>query len=469
MNDTQDLLRQELRRSQERNLYLEESNLRYVSVLDMLASCTDFQADLNRDRDTLSIFKATLQQIKRVMNFKHMGLLLNSEENDFELVACDPSAARNELEREVDTRITDGSFAWALNQNRPILHSTHIRGHSLVLHVLSTQSRIRGMFVGLLPGNMASGDAPALNALSVILTNTAYALESATLYDMLRDHMHNLEQKVEERTGELQSARQQAEAANRAKSSFLATMSHELRTPLNAIIGFTDVVLSKSFGPLNADQEEYLGYVFQSSRHLLELINDILDLSKVEANKMEITVSDVTIRTLLSNSLIMVKELAHRRGVHLREELSIELPEIIRTDERKLKQIIYNLLSNAIKFTPTGGNVTLIARTFCNTLILPQEIQEQMAEHATDSRLSLMITVTDTGLGLKKEDQKRIFSPFEQVDNTETRNFEGTGLGLALTRKLLVLQGGDIWAESAGIGLGSSFHIVLPVTRGSRK
>ncbi len=463
MSKTIETLQQELKKSQERNLYLEECNLRYVGILDMLTSSNDFQAELNRDRDNNSIIKATLQQVKRLFTFSYMGLYINSDESAFDLVQCVPPTSREELEREVDARIMDGSFAWAINQNHPVLYPADNSEQTLILHVLSTQSRIRGMFVGLFPGSQATVDAPSLNALSIVLANTAYALESATLYTMLRDNMNNLEQKVDERTRELQSARQQAETANKTKSAFLANMSHELRTPLNATIGFTDVVLSKNFGPLNEEQEEYLGYVLQSSKHLLELINDILDLSKVEADKMELDQSDVAIRNLLSNSLIMVKELAHRRGVQLRDKFAENLPVTVRVDERKLKQIIYNLLSNSIKFTPAGGSVTIAACISSTPSEFPPETLDKFVKMGQSTRQYLMITVFDTGLGLKPDDLKRIFNPFEQADNSETRDFEGTGLGLALTRKLLELHGGDIWAESDGLGKGSAFHVVLPL------
>ena len=462
MNDTPETVYLELKRLQERNLYVEERNLRYVSILDMLASSSEFQEDLNRDRDIDSIFNATLQQVKRLLAFTYMGFYMNSDESSFELLKCDPPSCRQELEVEVESRIMDGSFAWALNQNRPVLHSARTDGQTLILHVITTQSRIRGMFVGLLPGSQLTVDAPSLNALTIILVNAAYALESATLYTMLNDSMLHLEQKVEERVEELQNARQLAEAANRAKSAFLANMSHELRTPLNATIGFTDVVLSKTFGPLNEDQEEYLGYVLQSSRHLLELINDILDLSKVEADKMELSLSKVTIRHLLGNSLVMVKELAHRRKVQIREEFAADVPVIVMVDERKLKQIIYNLLSNAIKFTPAGGSVTVTARCCHDSLAFPPDVYEKLTKMGTCAAQYLCLTITDTGIGLKQDDLKRIFNPFEQADNTETRDFEGTGLGLALVRKLLELHGGAIWAESEGVGSGSSFHLVLP-------
>ena len=241
---------------------------------------------------------------------------------------------------------------------------------------------------------------------------------------------------------ELQLANRELTAASQHKSEFLANMSHELRTPLNAIIGFSEVLGERMFGELNEKQEEYLKDIHASGQHLLSLINDILDLSKVEAGRMELELTDFHLPAVLDNAVTLVRERAGRHGIALHAAIDDGI-EYLRADERKIKQVLLNLLSNAIKFTPEGGRIEIRAKSVNG---------------------SIEVSVSDTGVGIAPEDQDAIFEEFRQV-GTAARKVEGTGLGLALSRKFIELHGGRIWVRSE-LGAGSTFTFTIPVSRG---
>ena len=272
----------------------------------------------------------------------------------------------------------------------------------------------------------------------------------------LRSAYEAVEEKVKERTRELNRAKVAAEAANRAKSEFLTTMSHELVTPLNAIIGFSELLEDQSFGELNEKQIRYVGNVLTSSRKLLRLVRDILDLSKVESGKMGFQPSRFNLKELLENSLVMVKEKAFRNGVSLDLQIASELEGLTPVaDAQKLKQILHNLLSNGVKFTPKGGTVRLGAQLVSG----PDPALQKK------SLRCLQISVADTGIGIKEEDHDKIFQEFKQLDSSYSRAYEGTGLGLALSRKLVEMHGGRIGMESEGLGKGSTFTFVIPLEK----
>jgi signal transduction histidine kinase/CheY-like chemotaxis protein len=237
---------------------------------------------------------------------------------------------------------------------------------------------------------------------------------------------------------QLQSQRAELEVASRHKSEFLASMSHELRTPLNAVLGFSEVLLEKMFGDLNERQEEYLRDIHGSGRHLLELLNEILDLSKVEAGRMELEYATVDLTTLLEETASLLRERAAARGVGLVVEVAPGADEVY-ADRLRLKQVLVNLVGNAVKFTEHGGSVTLRA--------------------ATDGS-DLTVTVTDTGIGVPPEDRDRIFESFQQGGRGPAQE-EGTGLGLTLSRRIVELLGGRMWLDSE-VGVGSTFGFSLP-------
>jgi len=268
----------------------------------------------------------------------------------------------------------------------------------------------------------APGEFPGeiVELLKTFATQSALALQNARLFREIADKSRQLE------------------VASRHKSEFLANMSHELRTPLNAIIGFSEVLSERMFGELNDKQAEYLRDIYASGQHLLSLINDILDLSKIEAGRMELELTDFSLPAAIDNALTLVRERAARRGVALRMTVDERVGDV-RGDERKIRQVVLNLLSNAIKFTPEGGRIDVGAA-------------------AVDGAVE--VSVRDTGVGIALEDQEAVFEEFRQVGASAAKQ-EGTGLGLALCRKFIELHGGTIWVTSA-VGAGSTFTFRLP-------
>ena len=311
----------------------------------------------------------------------------------------------------------------ALSEQLPVRDALIGAGYRALLAVPLVRE---GHLIGALTSfRKTPGEFPAnvVELLQTFATQSALAIQNARLF-----------REIEIKSREL-------EVASQHKSEFLASMSHELRTPLNAIIGFSDVLLQGMFGDMTEKQTEYLQDILASGQHLLSLINDILDLSKIEAGRMDLELTDFHLPSAIDDALLLMRERASRRGLTLERHVDERLGEV-RADQRKVKQVLLNLLSNAVKFTPEGGRINVRAAL-------------------VDGRVE--ISVTDTGIGIAREDQETIFEEFRQVGTAE-KKVEGTGLGLALSRKFIELHEGRIWVQSQ-VGVGSTFTFTIPPRR----
>jgi signal transduction histidine kinase len=339
--------------------------------------------------------------------------------------------------RAVPIRYGEGAVGRAVASGQPVQVADVLTpgAYGGRLHDLAVKSGVRALLAvplvreeriigGLVVRRRDPGEFPAelTGLLETFAAQSALAIENARLFR------------------EIESKGRQLEAASRHKSEFLANMSHELRTPLNAVIGFSEVLAEQMFGDVNEKQAEYLRDILASGRHLLSLINDILDLSKVEAGRLELELGRFHLPTALDNALTLVRERATRHGITLAQAVDGRVGDIV-ADERKVKQILLNLLSNAVKFTPEGGRVT---------------------STATPSDGVIEISVSDTGIGIAPEDQAAIFEEFRQVGVAGLQRSEGTGLGLTLAKKFVELHGGQMWVRSQ-VGQGSTFTFTLPV------
>lgn len=348
-----------------------------------------------------------------------------------------------------------GPGGMSVKTRRPFLQNIHDtgfepwrkeaekRGYESVLGVplILTDGRCIGSLL-LYSGAADYFTLERIDMFAVLANQAATAIENRRLIE-------GLEEKIKERTQELEAARNLADAANRAKSDFLANMSHELRTPLNSVLGFSRLMADGVAGPVSDKQKEYLKDVVESGEHLLSLISDILDLSKIEAGRLEIEASALDLRKLIEGAFGMFKEKALRHGIRTETHVEDSLGSIS-ADERKLKQALINLLGNAFKFTPEGGKITVNAR------------------RAPDEEGAVEISVTDTGIGIREEDMPRLFQPFMQLQSVLTKEHEGTGLGLALSKRLVELHGGSIRAESSP-GEGSRFIVRIPLVEEGRQ
>jgi len=424
---------------EEKNKALTQAHAQVSEALDQQTATSEILRVISGSpRDVQPVFETILANASRLCEATFAAVFLY--DGEALAIAAHQNASPQFIDYFTRTRLfpsLDGPSRRAALQRRPVhVHDllTDPTFKPLALH--TTENARTVLSVPLLRGNQLIGvvtiwrrEARPFTSEQVALLKTfadqaVIAIENVRLFK------------------ELEGANRELSAASQHKSEFLANMSHELRTPLNAIIGFSEVLTDRMFGELNEKQEEYLKDIYASGTHLLSLINDILDLSKIEAGRMELELTEFDLPTAIENALMLVRERAGRRSIALHTNIDNRLA-LIQADERKVRQVVLNLLSNAIKFTPEGGRIEVGA--------VPKDGFVE-------------VSVTDTGIGIAPEDQEAVFEEFRQVGTAE-KKAEGTGLGLTLCRKFLELHGGRIWVKSE-VDVGSTFTFMIPVRAG---
>lgn len=435
-----------------------EENRRYIQdALEMVLSITDFNIDIRSDTGRSQLLRLLVERIGKILPLDGCAVYQVDEHTaEFVPTFCSSDALSPVFERQVEYMIEEGYFAWSIRERRGLNIESPGHDAPFLLHVIANNAGIKGMFIGLFEKGRGAIPSSSLTLLSIALFNMATLMDSINLYQMVKDQNLLLEEKVAQRTERLNRSKeelqkaiahqerlaQEAEQANRAKSLFLANMSHEIRTPLNGIIGCTEIMLKSD----RLDECHNLARTsLVESEHLLNLINNVLDYSKIEAGKIRLEQRPFNLAELVQSLVDSMRHQARAKGLALKAEFLGEPFVNVSGDALRLRQILINLVNNAIKFTPKGS-VTLSV--------------ELMAQPPDDSCQALRFSVIDTGIGIPKERQKAIFERFSQADESTTRRFGGTGLGTAIAYQLVRLMGGQLRVESDP-DHGSIFSFVI--------
>ena len=422
----------------------EEALRRWVhDALEVSVSLVGMQAGIKGATFEDELLAATRQHIARLFAFDAMDIVLVDESSGgFEFADSDTQQSVRALKQELDRRVDDGHFAWALRQTRAVVLPTLAGKGTLLLCALGTRNRVRGMFAGLYVAGAAGLSETKLNLLLLILSGVANVLESTALYRLIKQQNVELEERVVLRTRELEVARREADAANHAKSAFLANMSHEIRTPLTAIIGYAELLAS---GVVPAQQRQSaINTIAGAGRHLLELVSAVLDMSKVESGQLLAESIALDLPKLIADVAGIVTPQMQAKGIDFALECIAPMPGMIESDPLRLRQILLNLLGNAIKFTDQGV-VGLRVRV-----------------NENDDRL--VFEVSDSGIGISAEQAQALFQPFAQADASVSRRFGGTGLGLYLSRQFAERLGGTLELDPE-YHAGALFRVTIPLRR----
>jgi len=420
----------------------------YTSMHEGISSVVSISNDLiglNEETDVDDILNLLKEKLKQLNYFDSFAFYKIKDAIDFVQTHVYPSDAGRLIEGDVEHHIDNGTFAWALNNNNPVVVSGPVSKNNQVLFSISTKRRIHGMFIANAKdkGNISG---VVLDMLQLILSIVAFSIDNNQLTHELKKHTVNLEDKISERTKELEFAKQRAEESSRARSEFLANMSHEIRTPMNGVLGMMELMKATE---LNEKQLHYVNIAQNSGSNMLVILNDILDLSKYESGKLVIEEEKFNIVETIDDLVSLFSLELQAKGVELLVYLDPEIPSILYGGKTRFWQVVMNLLGNAKKFTESG------------VISLSLELND-----VENDKLEILVKIKDSGIGIAESALEKIFDSFEQAEANTTRQYGGTGLGLALCKRLTQMMGGDVHVKST-LGEGSEFYFTVKFKRTS--